>query len=340
MKQEPYDFVLELLEESGCEGISEHDGEIRCKCPFHGGVNKLSFEVVFKKEEPFYYCWSCSESGNLVDLCAYLTHSSLRKARRLVEKNTTIGLCDIATLAKKYEKIKKSFSEYTKADIELPPKADNQEPMLEYMEKRAKKYHGILRTEYIVNKYGLYYCASGWYAGRIIMPIYVDGKLIAVNDRSINENLREKSLHQRGVNFGSIIYGLQQAVGKPTALIVEGAFDCFQVASIISRKRKYAERYGIVVVMGCDLTDEKVSIIADNFEDAAILLDHDKAGIAGGRDAHYKLNIMMKTRNLTEVIPKGKDPGKCTDEDILTALDSLGYVPESYLSKLANQWKR
>ena len=330
-KEDPKDFIYDLLQAHGVTKIRASQDQLRCGCPFHGGRNLTSFMVDFKKDIPFFHCYSCQENGDLPKLVAFLTGKSYRKSSKLIQIHTNIGVCNLRSIQESFKKLHQTFQKPEDIKVELPPRAVNQKPLLNYMEKRWKKYHKVLLIEYIINKYRLYYCAEGRMAGRIIMPIYLDGQLMGYNDRTVNDKLKEKSLHLLGSKFDGLIHGLQEALGKPKGAVVEGSFDMYQVASVLATDEDLAAEYGCVNLMGSSFSDAKITTLVDNFQELIIMLDHDKSGLEGGFKAYPKLREYVPVRHVSTVMPKDKDPGKCTAKQIKKILRAKGWCPSGYL---------
>ena len=311
-KQEAIDYVNHLLIDKGIRKIRIGNQSIRSCCPYHGGNNGTSFRVHFKKSEPFFNCWACGENGSIAQLVAFLNGTSLSKAVKHLEKNTIIGDFSLKTLLHKVSKTKQLLEESVDRAVEHPPSAINQQPMYTYLNKRARLAHGLIMVEYIINRYHLYYCNAGRYSGRIIMPIILDGKTIAYNDRTITDS-KLKSLHQSGAIFDKIVHGLDEAMGKKIGVVVEGAFDMFQLVSFFKHSKGY-EDYGSVNLMGSNISQEKVAQIASVFEEVILMLDHDKAGLKGLKNA-YLFEQFMPCRIVTKALPYGKDPGMCSSQE-------------------------
>jgi len=110
--------------------------------------------------------------------------------------------------------------------------------MYEYLEYRSKKAHNILDIEWLIRKYDLYYCSSGDMKGRIIMPINIGGKQISYNDRSVHHEAMLKSKHPKNGKFENYVHGLDESKGKEIGIVVEGAFDMFQVMSFLKETKR------------------------------------------------------------------------------------------------------
>lgn len=333
------DFVLELLEQAGCRGIKASEDNIQCSCPYHNPrINSSSFGVNYKDEDKGYpfNCFSCKERGNLVQLVSYLQRITYKKALKVCKRKIVLRPISIGILQDAFLKLNKGTQKALGAltPVQLPVRADSQQGMLKYLKKRRRKYHNILRTNYIINKYRLYYCMEGRMSGRIVMPIFIDGKLAGYNDRTIDDNARQKSLHLPDSNFELLLYGLHEAQKKPNAVIVEGAFDLFQIASILSYNQKLYNEFGVVCLMGTTFNEHRLGMIFENFDKAILLLDNDEQGRSHSIKIKEELEEYMPTVNATFSIPYDKDPGKCTKREILKALSTKNTTKKTYVSFL------
>lgn len=339
MSADAIDYIADLLEDKVEGRVKLYgDKEIRCPCPFHNGRNDSSFRVNFTKVEAFYNCWSCKENGDLIDLVSFLTNKSRKASLKLLNTRTNIGSFKLGDLGKKLAKIKSDLSSGGVKAMplaSLPPKAENQEPMLSYLTARSKRSHNLLRPQYICAKYGLYYCAEGRMAGRIIMPLYVDGKLVSYNDRTIIKDAKQKSKHPYNSDFNVLVYGLQQAIGKKIGVIVEGAFDLFQIVSFFSRNKGY-EDWGVVALMNTLVNHDKAALIADVFDEVLLMLDHDKAGLADMDKTVSIFEEYLPVKNITREMPYGKDPGKCSEYELKKYFNAKVRT-STFLGKISNR---
>lgn len=334
-KQEAIDYVYELLSQK-VNRVSLSKDSIRCKCPYHGGNNPTAFRVHFRKSEPFFNCWSCGANGSVAELVSFLTGKTLKKAASFLVKHTTIGDFSVKGLINKLDKAKEIVDQFNPNNIIVPRRALNDAPMYEYLEKRKKLAHSILMPEYIVNKYGLYYCNHERYAGRIIMPIRIGGETVGYNDRTTVPGNQMKSLHQKNQDFDKLVYGLDEALGKKIGVIVEGAFDVYQLVCFFATRADKYKEYGSVALMCSTISHEKAALIASMFEEAVLMLDHDKAGLKGLKNA-WMLEQVMPVRIVTKALPWDKDPGKCSAQEISRYLKYKEPKQESFLDKLAYQ---
>jgi len=340
------DYITKLLQELDCKGVKPYaTGDIHCQCPFHRpSSNITAFGISFTKEDDGYpfNCLSCGESGNLSKLVSFAYDCSYERANKLITKNIALSPITVKRLNAEFTKLKelRKAHEWASKQVRMPVRAGNQKAMIRYLDKRKKRGRGVLNVPYIVNRYKLYYCGDGRMAGRIIMPIHIGGKIVGINDRAVDESVRNKSLHIKGQEYSELMHGIDEAQGKPIVVIVEGAFDMFQCASALAKESRLNTRYGFINNMGTSISDTKVSLIIEHFEEAVIMFDNqvNDRGVNDGFDGSVKwyrqLRDYMPCRNITTSYPQGKDPGICTKEQIIDAIKSKGYIPKSSLQRL------
>jgi DNA primase len=177
-----------------------------------------------------------------------------------------------------------------------------------------------MNVDYVVSKYGLYYCDSGRYSRRIIMPIrQPDGTLVYFTNRSICDN-RKKNIFPPDTSSTDYVYGLFEAIGPKKVLIFEGPFEVFQIKSFLIKNDL---DYGCVSIMGTNMTEERSILLTEFFEEAFLIFDGDDAGRNGSVNAMKIMRDFMKVKNLTEFVYPGKDPATCNEDQIRKILEHV-----------------
>jgi DNA primase len=336
------DYITNLLHELNCRGIKPtNTGDIHCQCPYHRPRhNVTAFGISFTREDKGYpfHCLSCKEKGNLAQLVSMAYGCSYKRAVKLITKNIALKPITIKRLSEDLIKLSDlSRGAVKQTRIDMPTRSGNQKAMMRYLKKRKRKGRDVMNVPYIANKYGLYYCGDGRMAGRIIMPIRINGKVVGINDRAVNESLRNKSLHIADQEYNELLHGLDEAVGKRTAVLVEGSFDMFQGVSAVMTKAKICKRYGFVNNMGTAFSEVKAALLLENFDDLVLMFDNDidnNDGFEGALKWYKEMKDMMPVRNVTTEYPKGKDPAICTAPQIIDAITSEGYKPKTSLQRM------
>lgn len=317
MKQEPKDFIYELLNNAGCKNIHTIGDNFRCQCPFHWPKkNTNAFSISFNNEDGFgFHCFSCKESGDVVKLISHLNNCTYKKAEKLFKRRVVLTDISLEYLNQMMKKIININEQIKTTKVELPPKAINEEPMYEYLEDRNRlKMHGIMMIKYIVSRYGLYYCDSEKYRDRIIMPIRsFGGECVYFTNRSTKE-WRNKNMFEKGSDALNHLYGLHETSSEKKCFLMEGPFNVFQMKSFAIRNN--ISDFAFVGNMGTEVSEERASILSELFEECYILFDHDKAGLEGQESAYVLLSEFMRTYKMSELLYPGKDPAVCNSEQL------------------------
>lgn len=347
--QDAKDYIVKVLTDANLRGVEAYPtGNVHAQCPYHlPKRNTTAFGISFVKSEEGYpfSCRSCGEKGSLASLLMKLHGINRKKAlRRIVRRISTPritmeSLEEGLHLVDDEQYIEQLVSERTSA---LPPKAGDQQPMVDYMFQRKYDAHKVMMVDWLIREYELYYCDSGRMHHRIIAPIYDDtGAIITYNDRTILPHEKRKSLHKPEQSILDVFNGLQQALGKKAAVIVEGMFDMFQVRCALKRAgKKYFNKYGVLDNMGVGSSEGKAAVLIENFDEVILLFDnqYNDKGKNEGLDGSWKFWKLLKSvipvKVATSNLKLGNDPGICTTEQIIRALELPGWEPPTMLSEM------
>jgi len=317
MKQEAREFIQDLLSNAGCKNIHIIGENIRCQCPFHWPEhNTDAFSISFNPNDGFgFHCFSCKEKGDVIKLISHLNSCTYRRAEKLFKKRVLLTDISLISLKDMMKKFKSPVNNVNNFNLEMPPRAIDESPMFEYLEKRNRlQQHGIMIIKYIVSKYSLYYCNEGRYMNRIILPLRSkDGKFVYFTNRA-TQSWRKKNLFEKGSDALSHLYGLYEIGEEKKCFLVEGPFNIFQLKSFAIKNN--ITDYAFIANMGTEVSEERASILSETFEECYILFDHDKAGLDGQDAAYNLLTEYMATYKMSEFIYPGKDPAVCNSEQL------------------------
>jgi DNA primase (bacterial type) len=214
----------------------------------------------------------------------------------------------------------------------LPPRAKHQLATLKYIRCRSHQAHDIINPKYIRNLYRIYFCDTGRYANRIIMPVFdLAGNIVSFTNRATDDE-RTKSLHAKGIEIGNYAYGLFEAQTKRKCVLVEGQFDLYQVVSVI-KLIPMLHDFGVVALLGTALPIIRKELLASMFEEIFVMLDHNNEALERSEEIAWELDQDVEVKNVTDKYPKGKDPGVCTIAEIKKALLSES-KEETFLDEL------
>jgi len=340
------EYLTNLLSSYGCRGITYTDTEVWCQCPFHWNrSNFKTFSVNYKEVTHngnvgyFFYCYSCGESGSIYKLISHIERCGYKKSVKILNKETDIGTVSVERLLRELSNLNNSETPYDNIlkEISMPNVAVNQKPLYDYLHKRSRMHHRVLKVDYSVKKHELYYCDKGREAGRIIFPIRsVTGECVCFNDRSIRDNIKAKSLNIKGLPYGKLLLGMDYKKNN-NAIIVEGVFDKLQVECALLRY-KHHKKYTVLGMMGTYMTDERIKYLVKYYNKVILFFDNDDAGRKATERAYKTLSSDIDTVCATELVHKGKDPGKCTVKEIKRAvLRATKPKRRSYINYLAEK---
>lgn len=108
-----------------------------------------------------------------------------------------------------------------------------------------------------IQEYHLHYTHFGRFAGRVIFPIYENGRMVSYVGRTINPKASPKVLNPTKAEANSpsrYLYNYDRARFYPALVLTEGTFDCITTGVV-------DYRYGAVATFGKKLTQEQIRII-------------------------------------------------------------------------------
>lgn len=183
----------------------------------------------------------------------------------------------------------------------------------------------------ITKKYGLRYCKHGPFRGRIIFPVFYEGKLVTWTGRSIfaSDTLRYKTLTV-DVDRAKML-GLEPAAGNisdfllwyddvakgfhDTLVIVEGPFDAL-------RLRALGERYDLIATCFFTSAPSRRQIdclyrLLPKFKRRYLLLD--EGTISKSLALKNEFDLVLSSTDVEVLyLPEGvKDPGELSKKDFL-----------------------
>ena len=202
----------------------------------------------------------------------------------------------------------------------------------------------------------LRYCIDGWYnykksdgenggmffGERVLIPIYdLDGTMVTFQGRDLSGESDRKYLFPPGLpGTGRFLYNGQNAAGKRSVIMCEGAFDVIRTWVNIKNTRHEDKAvigsFGIHLSRGADGNDQKNKLLrlkSQGTKEIIIFWD--------GEDAAYKKALksaveIMKMGFITKIArpPVDKDPGDLTVAETSKALDEAIKLNQMTLLRL------
>lgn len=296
-----FDFV-EFLEDRGIEGHENNQNEYRGTCPFCDSGSRDPFCV--NTVTGLWFCHHCPEKGGPLHLIGSLLDVGYDKA--------------LTHLLDKYRGYEDEDSEeYTEpevATIKLPAEFRRlaggtaglaATPYLKYASKRNL-------DEALLERYNIGYCASGFYAGRLIVPVYHLGKLVSFVARAISARADAKILTPAGNQQSSYLYNLDNLWGQKEILVVEGVFDALTLPELA------------VASFGKKISAKQVSLLKKSGVES-VTFCYDEDALDELYEFTDKYRFLLRAKLI--LLPSGKDPSKLGREKMLELLPTAQNIP-------------
>ena len=300
----------------GLVGSSKSDTELVAVCPF---CNRPKLYI--STTSGAWICFKCKEAGSLTRLVAILEGVPVAEALTMIREGSFAGPAatvdeikhkrgDLRAAAdrKDRERIVDPGATSTTADPGLP---DEFIPVWDRA-TRTWRIPAYLRDRGIRARtaavYGLGYCESGRYAGRLIFPAHVDGRVRTFQGRAMYPtDLRY--LSPTDDEKSSAIYGYDEAIGSEEIVVAEGPFDVLAL---------YQHGVPAVCLMGKMATPaQAVALKRGRFTRATMMLD--PGATKDAAEVEMFIGEMIPDTRIAQ-LPGDHDPAEATRDEILTAL--------------------
>lgn len=232
------------------EGNNVTQGWVNIQCPFcHDSSNHFGVSP-----SDFFNCHICGETGHVTKLIREIDKCSWAMAERIKSLFQT-----------DYEYSEKKFDPPSK--IKLPGTVDIPKKARNYLKKRR------FDPGHISNKYGLRYGGiSGRWKFRLIIPFYLDRKLVTFSSRDVTGKQTPKYLHlskkESIVDPANTLYNIDSVTDR--MILVEGVTDVWRGGD------------GFVGINGKFLTDRQLNMVVRKGIRSAIVMT-DSNAVAEGK---------------------------------------------------------
>lgn len=270
MALEQFDIERYVEENVGAVITRSNFGEeLRLYCPFcpsHDPDRKGKLYVNIDKKTVF--CQRC-RYGKGIDTIQFICDvegcSRAEAIRKLVSSiSHSYGSLDslIERLIELDEQDQQLSVFAEQEEVSLPPKAV-QLFKGKRQTQRAERYlirRGLSRAQ--LKRHTFFYCGSGKYKNRLVIPLYIDGRLVHWVARDLSGK-RVKYRTPPGVNQSFYFFNWDRAKIHKRVVVVEGVFDFFAVERA---------RLPCVVSYGKGLSDRQAELLS-RFEEVVMLYD-------------------------------------------------------------------
>jgi len=237
------------------EGKNISSGWIGIQCPF---CDDSSNHLGISPDRLKFSCWKCGETGGLSKLIKELTRCGWRSAYRLAEE---IGQDALGEGYESSSSLAASTQDRPEQGI-LPSSSSSTFPKTHrrYLKrrrfslKRIKKDYGILAQKL-----------------RIVIPYYLDGRIVTYTARDITDKADKKYLacpnRKAIIPIKSTFYNIDRATDK--VVLVEGVTDVWRIGK------------GSIAASGVIITNEQLLLLSERrIKKVFIVFDEDASGKA------------------------------------------------------------
>ena len=295
------DNLLELIIKAGYDADYASSGEeIVLECPLCGDHKK---RLYVSRRDFLWICHNCGEKGNVYRLLEKILHFDPMKASHIAK--------NLLGHAHKREHIESEREDTILSDeeVSLPdgfmpltnPDATLQRRFWVYLIDR-----GVTPEHILEDRMG--FVLGGYYAYRVILPVYRDGKRVGWLARDITGEAEKKVLTAPGMKTSQVLYNLDRAKGRKVIGLVEGAFDALTLP------------YDLVASLGAKLSPIQRRLLREAGVSCVILLwDSDEAGITGmQKTIPQLLGAGFEVR--LAILPAGADPNSAGQDEVGRAI--------------------
>lgn len=305
-------------------------GEINIRCPFCGSADP-SEHMGLNKTTGYWACWRNSEhrGKSPVRLIRALLNCSASRAREIaglqVQDLSKLGsvLKDLKQGVAVQDRTKKlqmpaSFKDITDTGV--------RKRFLDYLMSRGWSRYKAMG---IAHMYGLKCCLVGRWAHRIIIPVYMDGRLVTwVGRTTVNDMRRYLALSTTPddhdptqpvatTNIKDTLFNYDELIktGGEVLYICEGSFDAMNI-DWHGHSRKYPVR--ATALWSADISEQQVYLLQElskHFARVVVLLD--QAALSNAMRVQARLShagVSFKT------LTQAKDPGEMTRAQLVNTL--------------------
>ena len=258
--------------------------EVIFACPW---CSKKKMEINYSKV--VYNCFRCGMKGHLKNLC------------EILGIQYEVGKLKLGNIKKAPRTLTSTVPIFNELGI-----------VNHILEKGARDFLTGRGIDYMeAERYSICTSSNMKLAGRIIIPIFEDGKMVCYVARAIDGRLpKELAPKAEVASRSDFVFNIDfmHSVG---VVIVEGIFDCM---------RLHRANYNAISIMGSNLSDVQLGkILAKKPTSIVLMYDGDEAGKLGWIKAHTKIRERCGLPIHVVRMPVGKDP----DELTLTQLEGL-----------------
>lgn len=304
------ELLLSTIDAAGIVATPTSGDELVMDCPLCDSTQKLYLNVT----NGMWVCFKGQENGEkgglqkfLLDVCELEPFEAYSLSVRIKGRSS------------------KTPSSAAQALLTLPQQS-SQAPRSVTLPYEFVLGHAAARRELerrgldpdLCEAYGIGYCPTGYFEGRVIIPVYTENRLLTYVARTvIGDDV--KVLMPKGSDAKHALFN-HASVAPPLCVLVEGPFDALAMPDLA------------IATLGAHLSEyQRRGLKRLGYTHVVLMRDPDSTGI----DAAVKEALELKAAMFKEVhvamLPRGgKDPGEAPIEDLEKALAEMKLVEVDY----------
>jgi len=273
---------LELTEKLGIEGRVQGK-EFMAPCPFPDHEDSTpSFSMAISgPSKGLFQCFGCGSRGHVIHLVQRVLDIDREEAeQKLAEWFGLDRVIYYPTSKELYDGFDRKDEADEKDMVRIPPPRlhSNLEYTRNYIIGRGYTTDEANR---IIERFGMGFCASGYYRDRIIIPIEDStGEHTTFEATAISKDIKPKKLYPKGSPMGKLLFNYSKQ-NSSYIWLVEGVWDAVKLWSFGEPS---------VAAFGAKLSGHQARLLVHKFKKVYLLFDGDEAGEEATKKALAKLS--------------------------------------------------
>lgn len=282
--------VRRVLEGSGIDVYSELESDFVIFCPFHANFRTPAAEV--SKERGVFFCFSCQESVDLIELVMHQTGRSYFESIRFIKSKEAVGQSLEDEISKKIN----VAPDYVLFD-EILIKRLNAQAL--DSDKAMRYFLGRGVTEDSVKYFDLGYSAKN---DMVTIPMHSpEGMVVGFVARSVEG---KQFKNTPNLPKSKILFNLHRIKSSKIVYVVESSFDAIRLSQV---------GFPAVATLGSNVSNKQIELLKQYFNDIIVIADNDEAGSGMVSRICDRLGSRVSAISLDK---KYKDIGDMSDEEI------------------------
>lgn len=308
------DKLISVIREAGFEPRELPTvAELVFACPL---CDDEKSRLYISAERGAWICHHCGARGHLrgflVEVCGLSFQEAYIAARSIAGDQRKSTLPTIGRRRR----------EQTETTVHLPPVLKDSALTTEYLRQRGiqPRWAGEI---------GIGVCTMGYYAGRIVVPVYTEGQLRTFVARSYlphwqRDKHRPKVLTPPMSQAANALFGYDiVSASYDTVRLVEGVFDAMRMWNL--------GYYSTLATLGAHVTPEQRRLLKrKGYTTVVLVRDGDNAGREAALKEARELHAAGFKHVMIADLPDGVDPGNATNEQMSIALNTAREISSDY----------